>query len=252
MTTTAEIIQPLDQMFLSHLHDMELSPEQNVALLHRMLWREGYNDRIAGHISARTPSGSLLCTPYGLGWDEVRASDVLTVDRGGRLLKGHRDVPIAITLHLAAHEMRPDIHVVVHHHPRWATAWAAAHRVPPIYDQLGSFGGAGLMLYTEFLGGVDDWDVARRNIAALEGAPVALLANHGVLVLAEDVVRAHLRSVVVEHRCALAADVEQIGGGQPVQDDVARAMGSKTSDGWPLLFEAMARREIDRDPSVLE
>jgi ribulose-5-phosphate 4-epimerase/fuculose-1-phosphate aldolase len=255
VTATFESTQTQDQagqVFVSEVGGVQLTPKQNVALLHRMLWDEGYNDRIAGHISARLPDGNLLCTPYGLTWEEIRASDILTIDRAGNRIEGKWEVPLPITIHVVAHEMRPDIHIAIHHHPAWATAWSAARRLPPVYDQLAGFGGAGLVLYDEYLGAVDDRDIARRNVAAMGEATVALLANHGVFVLAGNVVQAHLRSTVVEHRCELAARVEQIGGGTAIDEKVVDEVGSRTVDGWPDFYDAMVRRQIRKDPSVLD
>ena len=239
-------------VFVEECGGVKLNPQQNLALLHRMLWREGYDDRIAGHITARLPDDTIICTPYGLAWNEIRASDILTIDRDGNLLEGTGEVPLPITLHLVAHEMRRDIHVAVHQHPRWATAWAAARRVPAIFDQLGAFGGAGLVCYEEYLGAVDDREIAKKNVAGMGDASVALLANHGVFVLGNDIVQTHTRAVVLEHRCALAARVEQIGGGQVLDDDVAAALGERLAGGWPQFFEAMVRSELRLDPAVLD
>jgi len=47
--------------------------------------------------------------------------------------------------------------------------------------------------------------------------------------------------------------VEALGNGQPLTQEVAIATGHRTdSNGFPFLWEAMARREIRRDPRVLE
>lgn len=230
----------------------EYTLRQRFALLHRTLWREGYDDHIAGHISVRD-GDTLLCTPHGLGWDEVRASDVLRIDASGTLIEGDGVVPTPITLHVVAHAQRPDVHVALHHHPRWATVWSAARRVPPIYDQLGSFGGQELVLYDDYSGAVDDVDAAQANVRALGGANCALLANHGVLVLGPSIEQVHLRALVVEHRCEVAYKVETLGGGQPLDPMAAAALGARTSElGWRGLWAAMVRREVRADSSVLE
>ena len=64
----------------------ELSAHAQVALLCRTLFREGYDDHLAGHITSRQPDGTLLVNPWGLTWDEVRASDILRIDVEGNLL----------------------------------------------------------------------------------------------------------------------------------------------------------------------
>ena len=42
-----------------------LTPQAEVALLARMLHREGYDDHLAGHITYRQPDGTLLVTRGG-------------------------------------------------------------------------------------------------------------------------------------------------------------------------------------------
>jgi ribulose-5-phosphate 4-epimerase/fuculose-1-phosphate aldolase len=41
----------------------DISPKAEVALLARTLWREGYDDHLAGHITSKQPDGTLLCNP---------------------------------------------------------------------------------------------------------------------------------------------------------------------------------------------
>ena len=40
-----------------------LTPKQELALLCRVLFREGYDDHIAGHITFRLDDGTMLSTP---------------------------------------------------------------------------------------------------------------------------------------------------------------------------------------------
>ena len=75
-----------------------LSPHAEVALLARTLHREGYDDHLSGHITARQSDGTLLVTPWGLPWDEVRASDIMRIDIDGNVLEGQWTVTPAIPL----------------------------------------------------------------------------------------------------------------------------------------------------------
>src|SRR3989442_7645690 len=113
----------------------ELSPRQELALLARVLFREGYDDHLAGHITYKQPDDTLLVNPFGLTWDELRAADVMRIDRDGTVLAGPWTVTPAITLHVEIHKVRADAGVVVHNHPRWSTLWADIGRRPEIYDQ---------------------------------------------------------------------------------------------------------------------
>ncbi len=43
----------------------ELSAHAELALLARILWREGYDDHQVGHMTYRQPDGTYLALPHG-------------------------------------------------------------------------------------------------------------------------------------------------------------------------------------------
>jgi len=51
----------------------DLTPREELVVLARALWREGYNDHLAGHITVNLGDGTLLCNPWLLTWAELRA-----------------------------------------------------------------------------------------------------------------------------------------------------------------------------------
>jgi len=231
----------------------ELSARQQVALLCRVLFQEGYNDHVAGHVTYRQDDGTMLVNPWELAWDEVCASDILTIDANGKVLDGRWNVTPAINVHRDMHALRHDVRVVIHNHSEWGSVWAACKRVPPIYDQTSALVDTDPAIYDEYLGTVNDESAGRAAVEALGEHKWALLANHGVFLVARDIRQAHLRAITLEWRCRLAWRVEQLGGGNPLAPQVAAGMGQMTDgNGFPFLWEAMARREIRRDPRVLE
>jgi ribulose-5-phosphate 4-epimerase/fuculose-1-phosphate aldolase/carbonic anhydrase len=230
----------------------DLSPREELALLARALWREGYDDHLAGHITYRQPDGTLLCNPWLVLWEELRPEDVLRIDLDGTVLEGDRPAPPGIALHLALHRARGDVTVAVHHHPRYATVWADAGRVPPCYDQSSALGGGELVVVDEYDGPVNDPSSAERAVAAMGGAPLALLSNHGVVVLAGSIRAAHQRAVALEQRCRHAWHVEAIGGGRELPDPARSFFAASNGEGFVGFWEAMARRELRLDPTLLD
>jgi L-fuculose-phosphate aldolase len=230
-----------------------LTPAQELALLARMLHREGYDDHLAGHITYKQPDGTFLVNPFGLTWDELRASDVMHMDAEGKLLDGPWTITPAITLHVELHRARHDVGVAVHNHPRWATIWADLQRAPEVYDQTSATYSGEVALFDDYSGSVDQVANARAAIEAIGAADVALLANHGVLVLGQNPAMAFLRASSFEWRCRQAWHVEAVGKGVPLRPEVQESFGAYFVDHpFPGLFEAMARREIRADASVLD
>ena len=229
-----------------------LSEQAQVALMCRMLFREGWNEHIAGHITYRLPNGSVLTNPWELAWDEVTASDILTLDESGAVIAGEWNTTPALGLHLHLHKLRPDVNVVIHNHARWSGIWANLHRVPPVYDQASAYVDGPLPLYDEYSGTFEDTDKALAAAQALGDAKWALLVNHGSLVVGRDLRQAHLRAITLEWRSMRAYEVEQAGGGVALTEAQIAAIALPDANGFPFLWEAMARRELRADPGILD
>ena len=67
----------------------DLTPREELVILARTLWREGYDDHIAGHITYRQPDGTFLCNPWYLLWSELRAEHVIRIDIDGPSYRQH-------------------------------------------------------------------------------------------------------------------------------------------------------------------
>jgi L-fuculose-phosphate aldolase len=229
-----------------------LTPQQELALLARILWQEGYNDHLAGHITYKQPDGTFLVNPFGLAWGELKGSDVMRMDADGNELEGPWTITPAITLHVELHRSRSDLMVTLHNHSRWGTIWADIGRAPTIYDQTGAMYHGEVAVYAEYWGAVDNLENARAAVKAIGRANVALLANHGVVVAGENIEQAYLRSIAFEWRCRQAWHVEAAGGGKPMDPGAAATYGDFfNGHNFTGLFPAMCRMEIARDPSVL-
>jgi ribulose-5-phosphate 4-epimerase/fuculose-1-phosphate aldolase len=233
----------------------DLTPEAELAVLARALFREGYDDHHVGHILVRQPDDTFLSLPYELGWDEVTASDIVRIDSAGIKLAGRWSAIPANRLHLEVHRRRPGLGVSIHHHPRFATIWSALGRIPPAYDQraVGAIE-EDIVLYDDYPGAVDHDDEAAAAADAIGDANFALLRNHGVFVAGDDVRQAVQRAVALEWRCRQAWFVEAVGDGRPMPASGREALVAALrahGERFPMLWEWLARRELRADRGVL-
>ena len=104
----------------------------------------------------------------------------------------------------------------------------------------------------EYDGTFEDGDKTLAAVKALGEAKWALLANHGSLVVGRDLRQAHLRVVTLEWRSKRAYEIEQIGSGVPLTEAQVAAIALPDANGFPFLWEAMARRELRADPGILD
>ena len=246
----------MTQEEIYHFDPATLTVRQEFALLARMLYRAGYNDGIAGHMSYKLDDGTLLVNPRELAWDELRACDVMHVTETGEVISGNWSVSPAVELHYVLHAKR-DVKLAVHNHPVWSTVWSALGAVPPVYDQISTFMPQEIAFYPDYEGDVIDPEIAAKNVDAMGDEHVAILANHGVFVHAEDFEMAHMRCMALEHRAKLAWQVEALQSRtQQVMDKAAAESLSQLIEeklhGWPGFYAAMIRRELREDQSVLD
>jgi ribulose-5-phosphate 4-epimerase/fuculose-1-phosphate aldolase len=86
----------------------DLTVQQELACALRILAREGWRENLSGHITVATDDGGMLCNPWGIWWEEARASDILQLDADGAIVAGPWDVTPAVFLHTELHRARAD------------------------------------------------------------------------------------------------------------------------------------------------
>lgn len=232
----------------------DVSPREELVLLARCLWREGYNDHLAGHITCNLGDGTLLCNPWLVTWNELRPHQVIRIDLQGNVVEGDWPAPLGIPLHLALHEARPGVAWAMHNHPLHGTVLADMGVVPPPMDQSSSLGGGELVLVDEYEGGVSNMDAARAAVAKMGDADLALLAGHGVFVLGKSARAVHQRAVALEQRCQRAWYIRAAGGPLDTRLPQWWLDGLQRSDGEGFVgfWEAMVRQELAADPTLLD
>ena len=89
----------------------------------------GWEDSINTHTSVRLPGAEhhFLINPFGLRFDEIKASNLVKVDLDGRIV-GPTDYPVnqaGFVIHSAMHSARADAKCIVHTHTLAGMAVAA-------------------------------------------------------------------------------------------------------------------------------
>ena len=232
----------------------ELTTREEIVLLARALWNEGYIDHLSGHITVNQGDGTFLCNPWLLTWEEFGPDDVIRIDLEGNVLEGDWPAPLGIPIHLELHKARPGVGWAVHGHTQWGSVWSAMKRVPPLHDQTGAGGGGQLVLVDEYGGGVDSSSAARDAVEAMGDANLALLAGHGVFVLGSTVRAVHQRAVALEQRCQRAWHIRAAGSraDSPVPEWWLERGRTTDGNGFIGFWEAMVRAELRADPTLLD
>jgi L-ribulose-5-phosphate 4-epimerase len=231
----------------------DISPREELALLARTLWVQGYNDHLAGHITYNLGDGTFLCNPWFLTWDEIYPSQIIRIDIDGRVVEGDWPAPPGIHLHLALHKLRPGVAWALHNHPLFGTVWADIGEVPPAMDQSSTLGGGEIRVVTEYEGPVKDPNAAENAVRALGDAEIGLLRGHGVLILGGSARAVFQRSISLEIRCQHAWYVRSAGAAleSPVPDWWMEFVQQSNGEGTRGFWESSIRRILRTEPDLL-
>ncbi|MEU5877041.1 class II aldolase/adducin family protein [Spirillospora sp. NPDC047279] len=209
---------------------------RELAAVYRLVAHFGMTDLIFTHISVRLPGDRFLINPYGLLFEEITASNLVTVGPDGTPVEDtpHRVNPAGFVIHSAVHAARPDAHCVLHTHTRAGCAVAAqAGGLLPLnqmslefYDRVG---------YHDYEGVALNLAERERLVADLGGHPALILRNHGLLTVGATPGQAFLRMHYLEKACQIQV-AAQSGGGTLVMpppkvcEHAARQLAGESSD----------------------
>ena len=229
----------------------------DLAACYRLIAHFRMSDLTYTHISARLPGDgdAFLLNAFGLLFDEVTASNLVTVDASGRILDDPTGLGIndaGFVIHSAVHMARPDIRCVLHTHTMARMAVAAQEAgLLPITQHAMRFHGR--MGYHEYEGISIDRAERDRLAVDLGMHKAMILRNHGLLTCGSSIAEAFNLMYYLERACQ--AQVGAQAGGQSLHMPSPRAVRTTTSifDGAGAAIEndwKALRRMLDRtDPS---
>lgn len=221
----------------------------DLALALRAAAHHGLAEGVCNHFSIELPDGSgrFLLNPRGLLWSEIQADDIVMVDRQGAVLAGRHPVePTAMFIHAALHRIGGHA-CVLHTHMPYAMALCLVDEAgldTRLSQNAMRFHGR-LAVDRHYNGLALDEAEGERIARAMQGADIAFLANHGVIVGAPRIDHAYDDLYYLERACM--AQVLAMSTGRPlspVDDALARRVAEQGQGERlqsELFFEALRR-----------
>jgi len=194
--------------------DAERKLRIELAAVFRIAHHLGWNVDTLNHISLRIPgTDTFLMNPQGLGWDEITASSLSTLDYDWNVLShsGIKPQPAGYNFHSGILKARPDLACVLHVHE------TASQVIGGIEGKLVILSQGGCRLYNEvgyhgFEGLATDEDEVPRMLADLGDKHTLIMLNHGLLSVGASLGEAfgYMRALI--DACALQERVMATGG----------------------------------------
>ncbi|MCO5318706.1 MAG: class II aldolase/adducin family protein [Microthrixaceae bacterium] len=228
-----------------HVPVFDRSPEeerrhrkQRLAAAFRIFGRLGFDEGIAGHITARDPERTdcFWVNPFGMSFKQIRVADLLLVDHDGEVVEGHWPVNrAAFAIHSAVHAARPEVVAAAHSHSVHGKAFSALHRPLLALTQDSCIFWRDHAVDTDYGGVANDVEEGKRIAAALGGNKAAILANHGLLTVGQSVDEATFWFTSMERTCQAQLLAEAAGEPEEIPDDVAEGVHAHVGSplaGW--------------------
>src|SRR5271154_5964611 len=164
--------------------------KQRLAAAFRLFSKFGFDEGVAGHITARDPEklDHFWVNPFGMHFSQIRASDLLLVNDHGEVVEGDREVNLAaFAIHSRIHKARPDVIAAAHAHSLNGKAWSSLGRLlDPLTQDACAFY-EDHVVFDDFSGVVYDTDECDRIAKTLGDKKAAILSNHGLLTVGQTV-----------------------------------------------------------------
>ena len=188
-----------------------------------------------GNLSARLPSGDILCTKAGCHKGMLTDDDLVVINMQGKMLRGSGRPTSEMAMHIACYRARPDIRAVVHAHPPLSVAFTIADQslaqciLPEVVLTLGT-----IPTIEYETTGTDR--LALKVGEAIQAHDAILMDRHGAVCVGVDLIEAFCRLEIMEHTALITKTARDLGGVKTLPADEAvrlRSMGLKRYGGPP-------------------
>ncbi len=234
-----------------------LHRQQRLAASFRLFSRFGFDEGVAGHITARDPelTDHFWVNPFGMHFGHIKVSDLLLVRDDGKIVHGTRPVnQAAFAIHSQVHAARPDVIAAAHAHSVYGKTWSTLGRLlDPITQDVCAFYGDH-ELFDDYTGVVLDTEEGKRIAHTLGEAKAVILRNHGLLTVGHTVDEAAWWFITMERSCQAQLMAE--AAGKPVlidPDQAVKTMGQVGGHlaGW-FSFQPLWDRITREQPDLFD
>jgi ribulose-5-phosphate 4-epimerase/fuculose-1-phosphate aldolase len=247
---------PMPPSFNS-VEEERLHRKQRLAAAFRLFARFGFDEGVAGHITARDPEkhDHFWVNPFGMDFGQIRVSDLVMVDHKGEVVEGENPVNVAaFAIHSSVHAARPDCVAAAHAHSMYGKSWSVLGRPldPITQDACAFYEDHGV--FDDYTGVVYDPVEGQRIGAALGQYKAVILRNHGLLTVGRTVDEAAWWFITMERSCHAQLLAQAAGELRLIEHENAKLTSQQVGSalaGW-FQFQPLYARIAKEQPDLFE
>ncbi|UGY93187.1 class II aldolase/adducin family protein [Streptomyces gobiensis] len=210
--------------------------KERLAAALRIFGRLGFEEGVAGHITARDPEHTDCCwvNPFGAPLRHITVSDLVLVNPDGQVVEGHHHVnQAAFAIHSQVHRARPGVIAVAHSRsPHGRALSVLGEPLDPITQEACAFYEDHALL-DAYTGVAVDPDEGRQVAAALGPHKAVILRNRGLLTVGDSVDAAAWWFISMERACEVQLTAK--AAGRPLLIDRKNATATRDQLGNDLV-----------------
>lgn len=213
-------------------YPLDFEAKQSILEVGRRMYAKNFVASNDGNISCKVSENTLWCTPTGVSKGFMTDDMLVLMDTDGNVIRGNYKPSSEMKMHLRVYKENPEVKAVVHAHPPAATSYAIAGL--PLNRAI----------LTESVMGIGEIPLAPYAMPGTEEVPNSiapfvnthngcLLANHGALTWAKDVMSAWMRMESIEYYALVSMYTQGLIGQvhELTCDQVDRLIERRTRDG---------------------
>ena len=231
--------------------------KERLAAAFRLFAKFGFDEGVAGHITARDPErlDHFWVNPFGLHFRHISVSDLILVNSKGEVVEGKHPVNVAaFAIHSSIHHARPDVIAAAHSHSLHGKAWASLGLLldPITQDACAFF--EDHVVFEDFTGVVYEVGEGERIAKALGNHKAAILQNHGLLTVGRTVDEAAWWFITMDRSCHAQLLAQAAGKPALITRDRALVTQQQVGTheaGW-FQFQPLWEMITREQPDLLE
>ncbi len=230
--------------------------KERLAVALRLFGRFGFEEGVAGHITARDPefTDHFWVNPFGMSFKHITVDDLILVNHSGQVVEGRYHVnQAAFAIHSQVHKARPDVVAAAHSHSVYGRALSTLGELlePITQDVCAFYEDHGL--FDDYTGVVIDVDEGKRIATALGEHKAVILRNHGLLSVGHSVDEAAWWFITMERSCQV--QLTATAAGKPVPISHENALLTRQQLGNDLVawinYQPLYQQIVRSEPELL-
>ena len=157
-------------------------------------------------------NGHVAITPSGIDFFEIQPEDIVIMDVDGNMIEGNRVPSSEWAMHVMPYKYRDDIDAVIHAHTMYATVMACLREDLPATHYMIAVAGENVRVAEYATYGSPE--LAKNAFEAMKDRKAVILANHGILAGANDLLNAF--NIIEEVECCAEVYTKAKAIGEPV------------------------------------